>query len=64
MRSAKRATARAALVAACLALSAVAAAGCSTTQETAARKQAEAKRFLKLREARRAEKKAHEKEKR
>jgi hypothetical protein len=39
-----------------------AASGCSTTQEKAARKQAESKRFLAQREKHRAQKKAHKDE--
>jgi hypothetical protein len=41
------------LLAVCCLLLAGAATGCTTTQETAAKKQAESKRFLKEREARR-----------
>ena len=41
------------LLAVCCLLVAGAVSGCTTTQETAAKKQAESKRFLKEREARR-----------
>jgi hypothetical protein len=46
------------LLAICCLLLAGAISGCATTQETAAAKQAESKRFLKEREARRAKKHA------
>jgi hypothetical protein len=46
------------LLAVCCLLLAGALCGCATTQETAAKKQAESKRFLKEREARRARKDA------
>ena len=54
-----RHTTRLALAGVCGLLLVGAASGCSTTQEKAARKQAESKRFLAEREKRRAEKKAH-----
>ena len=50
MRSASRATYRAGLLAACVLLLALVAAGCQTTQDTAAEKQAESKRILEKRE--------------
>ncbi len=50
MRSARRLIPRAGLVVACALLLAGALAGCATTQETAARKQAESKRILEKRE--------------
>ena len=50
MRSASRATASVGLLAVCLLLLAAALGGCATTQETAARKQAQSKRILEARE--------------
>jgi hypothetical protein len=50
VRSASRPIFRVGLVAACALLLAGALAGCATTQETAARKQAESKRILEKRE--------------
>lgn len=50
MRSVSRLISRAGLVAACALLLAGALGGCATTQETAARKQAESKRILEKRE--------------
>lgn len=50
MPSASRATYRASLLATCILLLAVIAAGCQTTQDTAALKQAESKRILEQRE--------------
>jgi hypothetical protein len=52
VRSARR-TRRIALLVACGLLVAVPLAGCTTTQETAARKQAQSKRILEKRELRR-----------
>ncbi len=49
MRSVSRGTHRASLLAACVLLLAVVAAGCQTTQDTAAEKQAESKRILEKR---------------
>lgn len=49
MRSARRHTARAALLVACAALLAAGSSGCATTQDTAALKQAESKRILEAR---------------
>lgn len=46
MPSARRHLTRAAILAVCLLLAVTALAGCATTQDTAARKQAEAKRIL------------------
>jgi hypothetical protein len=51
--SVRRHLIRAALVGTCLLLTATALAGCATTQETAARKQAESKRILAARKHRR-----------
>ncbi len=53
MRSVRRQTSRAGLLAVCGLLLVGAFCGCATTQETAARKQAESKRFLEKREQRR-----------
>ncbi|MFL5900668.1 MAG: hypothetical protein ACJ75S_05660 [Solirubrobacterales bacterium] len=50
MRSASRPSYRAGLIAVCVLLLAAALGGCATTQETAARKQAESKRILEKRE--------------
>jgi hypothetical protein len=50
VRSASRATYRASLLATCVLLLAVAVAGCQTTQDTAAERQAESKRILEKRE--------------
>ncbi len=60
MRSASHTRYRAALLTAFALLLAVAVAGCQTTQETAALKQAESKRILEKRE-RRHRAKAHDK---
>lgn len=49
MRSASRLISRAGLIAVCSLLLAGALGGCATTQETAARKQAESKRILEKR---------------
>jgi hypothetical protein len=55
VRSAKpHTTARLGLFAVCCLLLAGALAGCATTQDTAAKRQAESKRFLEKREAKRA----------
>ncbi len=60
MPSARRqAPIRLALLGICALLLLGAASGCSTTQEKAAQKQAESKRFLAEREKRRAQKKTH-----
>ena len=61
MRSASRPIHRAGLVAACVLLLAGAPAGCATTQETAARKQAESKRILEKRELKRKHRQADRK---
>ncbi|HVY78969.1 MAG TPA: hypothetical protein VG898_10730 [Solirubrobacterales bacterium] len=53
MRSARRATCRAVAAAALVALPALGASGCETTQEKAAAKQAESKRILEKRDQRR-----------
>ena len=53
MPSARRHLTRVAVLAACLLLAVTALAGCATTQDTAARKQAEAKRILAARKHRR-----------
>ena len=50
MRSASRATYRASLLATCVLLFALLAAGCQTTQDTATERQAESKRILEKRE--------------
>jgi hypothetical protein len=50
VRSASPTTYKASLLAACVLLLAVAAAGCQTTQDTAAEKQAQSKRILEQRE--------------
>jgi hypothetical protein len=50
VRSASRLISRAGLIAVCALLLAGALGGCATTQETAARKQAESKRILEKRE--------------
>lgn len=64
MPSVRRHLTRAALVAACLLLAVTALAGCATTQDTAARKQAESKRILAARkhrqQARKHDHKTHE----
>lgn len=52
MPSARRHLIRAAVLVACLLLAVTALAGCATTQETAARKQAESKRILAARKHR------------
>jgi hypothetical protein len=52
VRSASRVTYRASLLATCALLLALAVAGCQTTQDTAAEKQAESKRILEKREHR------------
>jgi len=53
VRSARRPMSRAGLIAVCVLLLAGAPGGCATTQETAARKQAESKRILEKRELKR-----------
>jgi hypothetical protein len=53
VRSVKRQTSRVGLLAVCGLLLIGAFSGCATTQETAARKQAQSKRFLEKREQRR-----------
>jgi hypothetical protein len=57
--SARRHLTRAAVLAACLLLAVTAFAGCATTQETAARKQAEAKRILAARKHKQSRKHDH-----
>ena len=56
MRSVRRHISRAGLFAVCGVLLTVALVGCTTTQETAARKQAQSKRFLEAREHKRKSK--------
>jgi len=59
VRSASGATYRASLLAACVLLFAVVAAGCQTTQDTAAERQAESKLILEKRE-RKQQAKSHD----
>ncbi|HEV7482099.1 MAG TPA: hypothetical protein VGO13_03255 [Solirubrobacterales bacterium] len=59
MPSVSRPITRLGALGACAALLAGAASGCSTTQEKASAQQAEAKRFLEAREARREQKHEH-----
>ncbi|HWI96112.1 MAG TPA: hypothetical protein VNS60_08620 [Solirubrobacterales bacterium] len=65
MPSVSRHLIRAAVLAACLALALTALAGCATTQDTAAQKQAESKRILAARkhrqQAKKHDHKTHEK---
>lgn len=61
MRSASRLISRAGLIAVCGLLLAGALAGCTTTQETATRKQAESKRILEKRELKRKHRQADRK---
>ena len=61
MRSASRPRYRAGLIGVCVLLLAGALAGCATTQETAARKQAESKRILEKRELKRKHRQADRK---
>jgi hypothetical protein len=61
VRSDSRPILRAGLVAACALLMAGSLAGCATTQETAARKQAESKRILEKRELARKHRQADRK---
>lgn len=56
MRSASRPISSLGLLAVCGVLLAAAVAGCTTTQETAARKQAQSKRILEARERKQAQK--------
>ncbi len=60
MRSVRRITPRASLLVACVLLLALFAAGCQTTQDTAAEKQAESKLILEKRE-RKQQSKSHDK---
>ena len=61
MPSARRHLSHAAVLAACLLLAVTAPAGCATTQDTAARKQAESKRILAARKHRQQAKKHDQK---
>jgi len=63
VRSARRSTYRAGLLAILVLLLGFAASGCQTTQDTAAQKQAESKRILEKREQKRRSK-SHERESR